>query len=162
MSRLRIFIVAVGLSLLAPGSVPAGLSCVGLARPVPGSIVQPFAPIGRFAGHWGVDLEAAIGAQVTVAASGVVTFAGVVAGNSTISVDHGGGLKTSYSFLSDRGADRGSWVGRGARIGLSDEHDGSASLHFSVRVDGVYVDPTAFLGCQAAPPADALRLVPVR
>ena len=161
MSRLRILLVLVGLSLFAPGTAPAGSSCVGLSPPVPGDIIQLFAPIGRYAGHWGVDLEAPVGAPVSVAASGVVTFSGVVAGNSTISVDHGGGLKTSYSFLSHRGVARGSWVGRGSQIGLSDQHDGAAAVHFSVRVEGVYVDPSNFLGCQAAPPANALRLVPV-
>lgn len=161
MSRLRIVLALFSLFLLVPAAVPAGSSCVGLARPVRGDIVQPFAPIGRYAGHWGVDLETEVGVSVSAAASGVVTFSGVVAGNSTISIDHGGGLKTSYSFLSHRGIVRGSWVDRGSQIGLSGQHDGAAALHFSVRIGGVYVDPDDFLGCQAAPPADALRLVPV-
>jgi len=152
-------ILLLSLTLFLPA--PAGSSCIGLGTPVDGDIVQPFAPIGRYAGHWGIDLATPAGSPATAAGSGFVTFSGLVAGNSTVSIDHGGGLKTSYSFLAGRQLARGAWVPSGARVGTTGEHDEVDALHFSVRIDGVYVDPGAFLGCQAAPPGPGLRLVPV-
>lgn len=140
---------------------PAGSSCVGLSAPVPGPVVAPFAPIGAYAGHWGVDLAAPEGTTVRAAAAGTVTFAGVVAGNTTVTVDHGGGLKTSASYLGRLLVGRGAWVGRGTPIGESGVHDDRPALHFSMRIDGSYVDPAMFLGCRPAVPAPGLRLVPL-
>ena len=55
------------------------------------------APAGPFApGHRGVDLAAAPGAPVRAAGDGVVAFAGRVAGRAVVSVDHPGGLRTTY------------------------------------------------------------------
>lgn len=142
-------------------AVPAGSSCVGLQAPVAGPLVAAFAPDGRYAGHWGVDFGIEAGSEVRSASSGVVTYAGVVNGNSTVSVDHGDGLKTSYSFLSERAVTRGTWLPRGRVIGTSGEHGGRPALHFSVRRDGVYVDPEDYLGCLPASPNAGLRLVPV-
>lgn len=153
----RVIVALVTLPLLA---APAGSSCVGLGHPVPAPIVRGFAPAGAYAGHWGVDYQVAVGTGVRAAGDGTVTFAGVVAGNSTVTIDHGGGLKTSYSYLAERAVGRGQWVRRGATIGRSGIHGELELLHVSVRVDGGYVDPAGYLGCHAAPPGPALRLVP--
>lgn len=158
-TRSRMVVLAVA-SSLALAAAPPGSSCVGLSHPVDAPIVRGYAPIGAYRGHWGVDYGVEVGTAVRAAASGVVTFAGVVAGNSTVTIDHGGGLKTSYSYLTDRSVGRGRWVGRGAVIGTSGVHDELELLHVSVRVDGAYVDPADYLGCHPAPPGPALRLVP--
>ena len=150
--------VAVTLLMAPSGDVAR---CAGLARPVEGDVVKEFAPTGRYSGHWGVDFAAAAGTAVWAAGSGTVSFAGSVVGNQTLTVDHGGGLKTSYSYLSRVAVRRGDQVTESSLLGSSGLGHGSPALHFSVRVDGVYVDPRPVLGCRNIEPSVALRLVPV-
>ena len=111
---------------------PAPEICVGLAAPVDGPVVAGFAPIGRWAGHWGVDFGADPGTPVRAAGAGVVSFDGTVAGNRTVTIDHGGGLKTSYSYLETASAGPGR-VMAGSVIARSGRAHGSEALHFSVR-----------------------------
>jgi hypothetical protein len=47
-------------------------------------------------GHRGVDLAGAPGQPVYSAGRGTVVFAGLLAGRPVVSVDHPGGLRTSY------------------------------------------------------------------
>ncbi len=148
-------IVSLSLALL----VPAG-DCPGLALPGAGEIVRGFAPIGRYAGHWGIDIAAAPGNPVTAADNGVVTFAGDVAGVLSVTVHHGGGLRTSYSYLESIGVAVGQPVGRGSTLGLSGVDHENPAIHFSVRVGDQYQDPGVWLGCFAAP-SPGLSLVPV-
>jgi len=125
-------------------------ACAGLQPPVHGPIVEAFAPIGRYAGHWGIDFDALSGTAVRAADGGVVTFAGVVVGNRTVTIDHGG-VRTSYSFLTTLLTQSGERVGRGEVIGLSGVHRGRPSLHFSARLGTDYVDPEPLLGCRSDP-----------
>jgi murein DD-endopeptidase MepM/ murein hydrolase activator NlpD len=138
---------------------PAPEICVGLAAPVDGPVVAGFAPIGRWAGHWGVDFGADPGTPVRAAGAGVVSFDGTVAGNRTVTIDHGGGLKTSYSYLEIASAGPGR-VMAGSVIARSGTAHGSEALHFSVRVDGVYIDPMSVLGCIPVDLTNALWLLP--
>ena len=48
-----------------------GLVC--LLSPVPGEQVAAFAPVGAYAGHWGVDLAADPGTPVAAPIDGEVT-----------------------------------------------------------------------------------------
>ncbi len=48
------------------------------------------------AGHRGADLDLAPGAPVRAAGSGVVAFAGAVAGRPVVSVQHPDGIRTTY------------------------------------------------------------------
>lgn len=70
-----------------------------LVAPVAGRVLRVFdADIGRYdAGHRGVDLAARVGDTVSASAPGVVFFAGLVAGVPSVSVDHGNGLRTTYT-----------------------------------------------------------------
>ena len=81
-----------------------------------------------------------------------------MAGNRTITIDHGGGLKTSYLLET---ASPGAWrvVARRGNRPLGMSH-GSDALHFSVRIDGVYVDPMTVLGCRPVDLTKALWLLP--
>lgn len=143
---------------LVPGGPSPG-DCGAFLRPVPGSAVRPFAPEGSYGGHWGIDLEAEPGSAVRAAASGVVSFAGLVAGMQSVTVHHGGGVRTSYSYLSSVMASPGP-VARGSVVGLTGvDHDVSA-LHFSLRIRDRYLDPMLVLRCNAVVPASALRLLP--
>lgn len=130
------------------------------ARPVPGAVVRPFAPQGPYAGHWGVDLMASVGTPVVAAAAGVVTFAGPVAGRLSVTVHHGGGVRTSYSYLSALFVAGGEVVAGGASLGASGIDHGLEALHLSLRVGEDYVDPLRWLECRLAPPGVAGRLAP--
>lgn len=151
----RLVTIALLGSLLAPSQ-----GCAGLDRPVPGAVVRGYQPVGSYAGHWGVDLEAIPGTAVHPAASGVVTFAGSVAGMLTVTVAHGGGLRTSYSYLSETQVARGDRVIRSTVVGRSGIDHEVAAVHFSVRIADRYQDPAAWLGCHDSP-GPALRLIPL-
>ena len=138
---------------------PASEICAGLAGPVDGPVVAGFAPIGRWAGHWGADFGVVPGTEVRAAGYGAVSFNGIVAGNRTITVDHGGGLKTSYSYLEAVTWSGGS-VSTGEVIARSGLAHGTEALHFSVRIDGNYVDPMSALGCVPVDITKALWLLP--
>lgn len=139
----------------------ASTACLALQRPVEGPVLAGFAPLGRYAGHWGVDIGTPTGTVVRAPGPGRISFSGSVAGTNAVTVDHGGGLLTTVSSVAEHIARRGESVTGGLPLALSGEHDGRAAVHVSVRVDGRYVDPALVLGCIDRPPADALALVPV-
>ena len=74
----------------------------------------PALPYGP--GHRGVDLAAVPGAPVLAAGAGTVAFAGTVAGRGVVSVDHSGGLRTTYEPVSPT-VSAGDHVARGEQIG---------------------------------------------
>lgn len=74
----------------------------------------PALPYGP--GHRGVDLAALPGAPVLAAGAGTVVFAGTVAGRGVVSVDHPGGLRTTYEPVSPT-VTAGDHVARGEQIG---------------------------------------------
>ena len=107
----------------------------------------PETPYGP--GHRGVDLAAAPGQEVLAADAGVVVFAGLVAGRPVLSVDHDGGLRTTYEPVEPKVA-VGEQVYRGQVLGtVLAGHPGcaiAACLHWGVRRGGEYVDPLALTG----------------
>jgi murein DD-endopeptidase MepM/ murein hydrolase activator NlpD len=104
---------------------------------------QPWLP-----GHRGVDLAGAPGARVLVAGAGVVAFAGTVAGLGVVSVDHPGGLRTTYepvvaTVSTGRAVDRGAVLGT-----LLAGHPGcpvAACLHWGLRSGDAYLDPLSLV-----------------
>ena len=132
-----------------------GLVCP-LQPPVPGAVVWPFAPDGSYGGHWGVDLAADEGSAVRAADRGLVTFAGPVAGRLSVTIHHGGGVRTSYSYLSTVMVSAGSQVASGDIVGTSGTDHGRPAVHYSLRIGGTYTAPP-ILGCVLVP-ADGLRL----
>jgi murein DD-endopeptidase MepM/ murein hydrolase activator NlpD len=124
---------------------------------VPGTVVRDFGPVGMYAGHWGVDYAMEDGSGVAAVADGIVTFTGSIAGVRSITVDHGGGLRTSYSYLRSISVERGVHVQRGDVIGRSGVDHGVAALHLSARVDGHYVDPAFVFSCSGG----VVRLSPL-
>ena len=135
------------------------LGAVCLVAPVDGEVVAEYAPVGRYAGHWGIDFEVAEGTAVRAPASGEVTFAGSVAGMRTVTIEPVPGFKVSLSYLSSISVRSGSTVRRGDVVGRSGAPHGAAGVHLSTRIDGEYVDPLGQLGCRETDITRALRLV---
>ncbi|MGA7271093.1 MAG: M23 family metallopeptidase [Acidimicrobiia bacterium] len=133
------------------------LAC--LLPPVPGAVVAGFAPQGGYGGHWGIDLAAIEGAGVRAPLSGVVSFAGSVAGMQTVTVKSGE-VKVSLSYLSAVASSTGERVARGQVVGRSGRAHGRGAVHMSVRINDSYTDPAPLLACRWGPISDALRLVP--
>lgn len=138
-------------------SVPvAGEPLVSSAAvaPVAGGVVRAFEqPVHRYAaGHRGVDLAVTAGEPVRAALAGTVRFAGAVAGERWITVDHGQGLETTYGgVLPDVAV--GTRVTLGQRLGVM--RPGRAVLDWGARVAGEHIDPLGLLA------GWRVRLVPV-
>lgn len=94
--------------------------------------------------HLGVDLASLVTSPVEAANKGRVVFAGELGiyGN-TVVLDHGCGLFSMYSHLSQISASMGQLMEKGERLGLSGSTGlaGGDHLHFSILVGGVYVNP---------------------
>ena len=154
------------LGLAAPGRVSASVGAPVVqawAWPVVGPVVRdydpPEDPYGS--GHRGIDIAAAMRTSISAPEAGVVSFAGKVGGQLFVTLDHGGGLSSTYSWLSAILVRKGDVVPRGAQIGLTGlGHPGSTAphLHFGVKLDGAYLDPLDLLG--PAPVAGLIHLAP--
>nr|WP_328822352.1 M23 family metallopeptidase [Micromonospora rubida] len=159
-------------SAVRPGPAPTGPSGAGsAAAPAAAARAQPPAPAARFRwpldgvprparrfapppqpwlpGHRGVDLVAAPGIVVRAAGSGVVLFAGPVAGRPVVTVGHDAGLRTTYEPVRP-GVRAGDRVAAGTPLGrLRPGHMGcpeAACLHWGLRRGEEYLDPLALLG----------------
>jgi murein DD-endopeptidase MepM/ murein hydrolase activator NlpD len=130
-----------------------------LGNPVPGPVIAPFAPVGQYGGHWGVDFAASFGDAVVAPITGTVTFAGSVAGMNTVTIQPAPGVKVSVSYLSSIAVVTGEVVARGDLIGNAGLAHGTSGVHLSVRIDDVYVDPAGLFSCQPTDITRALRLV---
>ncbi len=99
--------------------------------------------------HSGIDIPAPAGTPVMAGADGVVAWAyrSGSAGN-WVGIDHGNGIMTVYMHMSAFNCTAGDTVKRGDTIGFVGSTGQSTGnhLHFSVRVDGSYVNPINFLG----------------
>lgn len=122
----------------------AAASPADTVRPVPGEVAagfdppeQPYGP-----GRRGVRLVAAPGDAVRTARGGDVVFAGPVAGTPWVSVDHGGGLRTSYGPV-EPSVRVGEQVAAGDVLGRLADDDGG--LHWGARIEGTYIDPLDLL-----------------
>jgi murein DD-endopeptidase MepM/ murein hydrolase activator NlpD len=129
--------------LAARRDPPAPMASAAV-RPVPGPVTRPFDPPPHpyGPGHRGVDLAADPGDPVRAALPGTVTFAGPVAGTAWVTVDHGGGLRTTYGDLVPARA-AGDAVAAGGVVGHLVE--GAHHLDWGARLDDAYLDPLDLL-----------------
>ncbi|MDT5026005.1 MAG: hypothetical protein QOE61_2431 [Micromonosporaceae bacterium] len=125
------------------------------------TVTRRFAPPPSpwLSGHRGVDLAGNEGQPVLAAGGGVVAYAGLVAGRGVVSVDHAGGLRTTYEPVR-AAALVNQPVAAGEVLGtLAGGHAGcpvAACLHWGLRRGETYLDPLVLMH----PPR--LRLKPDR
>lgn len=98
--------------------------------------------------HSGIDIPAAMGTTIYAAYDGQVAWNNYnySAGN-WIGIDHGDGLYTIYMHMSGFLVKEGDYVKKGDPIGLVGSTGSSTGphLHFSVRLNGEYVQPLFYV-----------------
>ncbi len=159
---LTILLVTAVSSLGAPISAHAsgGTWLWPVTGPVTRAFDPPDSPYGS--GHRGIDIAVPYGTVVVAPGPGIVTFAGPVGGYLFLTIDHGGGLASTYSWVSGLSVGKGAHILAGQAIALSGNgHPGDTitSLHFGVKLNGVYVDPMLYL--QPASLTSFIRLAPL-
>ncbi|THV43297.1 M23 family metallopeptidase [Glycomyces buryatensis] len=106
-------------------------------------------PLPWMPGHRGVDLGAAADGSVRAAGAGTVVFAGDLAGRGVVSIDHAGGLRTTYEPV-DALVAPGDAVAAGKVIGrLQAGHascPGAICLHLGLKRGPLYLDPLLLFG----------------
>jgi murein DD-endopeptidase MepM/ murein hydrolase activator NlpD len=155
---LLVVLTLAGLAWCSPAATaapaaPVGAPVVALwGWPLAGAplVARPFhpPPTPYAAGHRGVDLAGVAGQPVLAVGTGVVAFAGMVAGRPVVSVEHADGLRTTYEPVQPLVA-AGQPVARGSRLGLlGGGHAGcpvEACLHWGLRRGEAYLDPLTLL-----------------
>lgn len=104
--------------------------------------------------HSGIDIPAMTGTPVLASANGVVSFVGEQSGyGRTITLKHPDGSESNYGHLSATYVADGQTVKAGQKIGAvgSSGRSTGAHLDYSVRKDGVTVDPGMALGTNPTP-----------
>ncbi len=121
--------------------------------PVTGWVTSEFGPRSNPFGsrrefHSGIDIATKLGAPIQAPADGIVTNVekrpdlGLL-----IQVEHGKGISTLYAHLFRSAVSKGQVVKRGEVIGYVGNSGRStgAHLHYSVNLNGVYVNPRKYL-----------------
>lgn len=104
---------------------------------------------GKYESHSGYDIPASYGAAIVAAETGKIIYSGWMNGyGNTIVIDHGGGLSTLYAHNSSLTVSKGETVNRGQTVALCGSTGMSTGnhVHFSVLVNGSYVNPESYLG----------------
>ena len=125
----------------------------GFQPPVESELTSPFGAFRTFnqsvqSRHTGWDMRAPVGTPVKSIADGRVAYAGIleIRGNHVI-IDHGYGVFSGYSHLSQVHVTRGQTIVAGQIIGVSGNtgRSGGAHLHWEMAVNGQWVDSVDFL-----------------
>lgn len=134
-------LLSAGTTLAPPGAL--GQAAPAWVEPVEGVVTDGFRPPSHVGapGNRGWEYQTTPGAVVVASGSGTVAFAGVIGSHRYVSVQHAGGLRTTYSWLAGIDVVRGQSVAAGERLGTS-----TGTLHFGVREGSRYLDPAVLFG----------------
>jgi murein DD-endopeptidase MepM/ murein hydrolase activator NlpD len=122
--------------------------------PLTGAVVRGFdARAGPYGpGHRGIDIAAPIGEVVRAPAAGRIVFAGPVAGTTWVSIMVAPGVVVTVGPMLEKVTAEARIRSRSPVGRLAPGHPAvpagggdAVTLHLSVRVDGTYVDPLAYL-----------------
>lgn len=127
-------------------SLPSNWPVEGFVSSGFGERASPFSGKKEF--HKGMDIVAPVGTPVLAPGGGTVTFAAEAEGGGFgVTIDHQGGLTTSYGHLRDVAVVKGQAVRRGqliAHVGDLGQATGP-HLHYEARQDGVPVNPERYI-----------------
>jgi murein DD-endopeptidase MepM/ murein hydrolase activator NlpD len=147
--RRRLIAVLVAAASLVPVTpVPAGGTARAVATTTPVALRfappvdagvrdgwrPPASPYGP--GNRGWEYATTVGEVVRSVGAGTVSFAGPVGGAVSVTVRHIGGLRTTYSYLSDATVRAGVVVALGDQVGVAGD-----TFHLGVLLDEEYIDP---------------------
>ncbi|NND13154.1 MAG: M23 family metallopeptidase [Acidimicrobiia bacterium] len=138
---------------IVPLLISALIGFTGIAEPAPGEIADRYDPPR----HYGIDIATADRSVVRAVLPGEVSFAGEVADMLAVTIDHGGDVKTTLSFLDAISVSRGQSLVAGTAVGIASGHNGVPGFHLSLRVRGRYVDPSVLFANLV--PGRGLRLI---
>jgi murein DD-endopeptidase MepM/ murein hydrolase activator NlpD len=122
-------------------------------KPTAGPMTSPFGTLRTYnkkrrSRHLGLDLDGEVGDAIIAANAGRVVMAMErFYTGGTVVIDHGQGLLTMYFHMSRIDVVSGQRVARGQNlgaVGASGQVTGP-HLHFSVKLDGLYADPSHLL-----------------
>jgi murein DD-endopeptidase MepM/ murein hydrolase activator NlpD len=144
-------VLVAALCLLVTAPAHGVTSTAGWTWPVTGPVIRGFDlpddPYGS--GHRGIDIAVSVGTTIAAPADGTVSFAGPVGGRLFLTIDHGAGISSTYSWLTGNLVKKGDAVLRGQPVALTGwGHPGALvpHLHLGVKLNGEYVDPMLYLG----------------
>ena len=150
---MRVVAIAVLMMMLPAAAAPPGSEKpeepwrwpVDAAREVAEPYQAPEHDYGP--GHRGVDIVAGAGAIVRAPANGVVVFRGVVVDRPLLTLDHGGGIVSTFEPVASELVP-GAIVEAGDEIGTvaTGGHSAAGHLHIGVRLNGSYINPMLMFG----------------
>jgi murein DD-endopeptidase MepM/ murein hydrolase activator NlpD len=166
LARALLSLVLASLPATGPLAAPPG-GAVGPGNwtwPVVGPVINPFDPPSTpfGAGHRGIDIAVPYGTTIVAPDVATVTFAGKVGGELFVTLDHGGGIESTYSWVSAILVHKRDVVARGQPIAISGRgHPGATvpHLHLGVKRNDVYQDPLDYLGAVSV--SSFIRLAPL-
>lgn len=125
----------------------------GFQMPILSTLTSPFGAFRTFNGtlntrHTGWDIRTTLGIPILASEAGVVAFAGHmdIRGNVVI-VDHGYGVYSTYSHMSQVHVTRGQSITKGQILGITGNTGRTTGPHFhwEMAVNGEWVDSVQFL-----------------
>ena len=134
---------------LKPQNIPIKSSGDDFIWPLKGRIIAGFGSTYRSLINKGINIQVTAGADILATRSGRVVFYARSFGNygKTIIIDHGDGLRSVYSRISEIFVQPGENVQRGAlvgRVGIS-VRDKNSYLHFEIRKGAIPQNPLFYL-----------------
>ncbi|MFI7697480.1 murein hydrolase activator EnvC family protein [Nonomuraea sp. NPDC049480] len=151
-SRTALPALVLAIAVIPLAAPPARASPPDWRWPLDGHprILRRFTPPPEpwLAGHRGIDLAAPASTPVLAAGPGTVRFAGAVAGKGVVTIDHEGGLRTTYLPVA-ASVKRGQQLTTGAELGViepSGSHCQESCLHWGLLRDARYLNPLLLLG----------------
>lgn len=146
-----------GLAPVPPASTevtPARVQMSEVRRPrwvwptgAPVEVVRGFDPPAQrwLPGHRGIDLAIPPGSTLLAPAAGVVAFAGEVAGTPVLSIDHPGGIRSTFQPVSAL-VEVGEAVQAGQPVAILQPGHAGDTLHLGARIGrDTYLNPLRLL-----------------
>ena len=134
---------------LRPQNIPIKSSGDDFIWPLRGRVIAGFGSTYRNLVNKGINIQAPAGADILAARSGRVVFYSSSFGNygKTIIIDHGDGLRSVYSRISEIFVQSGENVQRGSLVGRvgTSLRDKNSYLHFQIRKGTLPQNPLFYL-----------------